>query len=351
MREFGSTFEIEVLPDMYFRNMTSLMSYSAFTRSGREAIGLALASLSPGKVLLPAYCCWSMSMPFEVAGWHISYYPVNEDLTVDMPSLSALLKEQTPQMVLLVDYFGYASTNEAVQLIKNFDPSILIMEDFTHYLFCLNEKMNPLVDCYVASIRKSVGVPDGGVVLTSFPIKMNSVSDDRTQFVSKHLAAGVLKKKYMYSADDSMKVFYRGLQAEAGSEIKNDYNLYKISSESEAILSTLNVDAVKYARKSNYEHLYSVVKDNPYFDVLFAPGDNQSPFMFVVKSKQRDLLQQSLAKLGVYCQVIWPVSDDAKSVCPIAKEMEETMLAIPIDQRYGYYDIEEMGQRINSIKL
>ena len=351
MREFGSIFEIDVLPDPYFQNITSFMSYSAFTRSGREAIGLALNSISTGKVLLPAYCCWSMAMPFEVAGWSISYYPINEDLTVDISSLLTLLKEQTPQMVLLVDYFGYASTNDVVEVIKIFDPEIIVMEDFTHSLFCLDEKVNPLVDCYVASIRKSVGVPDGGVVLASFPLKTDSLSDDKTQFVAKYLKAGVLKKKYIFSVDDSVKTMYRGLQAEAGNEIKKDYNLYAISCESKAILATLNVDTVKYARKSNYEHLYNLVKDNPYFDVLFTPGDNMSPFMFVVKSRQRDLLQYSLAKIGVYCQVIWPVSDDAKSVCLVAQEMSETMLAIPIDQRYGYYDIEEIGQRINSIKL
>ena len=148
-----------------------------------------------------------------------------------------------------------------------------------------------------------------------------------------------------------LKNIFRELQSEAGTEIKNDYNLYRISDESMAILSNTNVSAVSYARKSNYEHLYNLVKDNPYFEVLFQPKENPAPFMFVVKSSQRDQLQQALAKLGVYCQVIWPVSEGARDVCSVAKEMEETMLAIPIDHRYDYCDIEEMGQCINSIKL
>lgn len=351
MREFGSTFEIDCLPDSYFANMAKRMSYSAFTRSGREAIGLALDSFSPGEVLLPAYCCWSMAMPFETSGWQISYYPINADLSVDISSLMSLLESRRPKMVLLVDYFGYTPTVDAVHAIKSFDPEIIIIEDFTQCLFRLDEKWNPQVDCYVASIRKSVGVPDGGIVLSSFPLRIESLSKKRTQFVAKHLEAGVLKKKYTYSSDENLKTLFRGLQSEAGSEIKADYNLYRISEESMAILSSINVSAVSYARKCNYEHLYSLVKDNPNFEVLFQPAENSAPFMFIVKSKQRDQLQQSLAKLGLYCQVIWPVSDVAKEVCPVAKEMEETMLAIPIDQRYDYNDIEEMGQRINSIKL
>lgn len=351
MREFGSTFEIEFLPDAYFANMAKRMSYSAFTRSGREAIGLALESFIPGEVLVPAYCCWSMTMPFESSGWHISYYPIKSDLSVDLASLMSLIESKRPKMVLLVDYFGYTSTVEAVHAIKSFDPQIIIMEDFTQSLFRIDERWNHLVDCYVASIRKSVGIPDGGVVLSSFPLNVESLSNVRTQFVAKHLEAGVLKKKYTYSSDVELKNIFRGLQSEAGAEIKNDYKLYCISNESMAILSNINVSAVSYARRSNYEHLFNLVKDNPYFEVLFQPGENSAPFMFVVKSNKRNLLQQSLAKLGVYCQVIWPVSDAAKEVCAVAKEMEETMLAIPIDQRYDYCDIEEMGQRINSIKL
>ncbi len=252
MREFGSTFEIDCLPDSYFANMTKKMSYSAFTRSGREAIGLALDSFSPGEVLIPAYCCWSMAMPFEASGWQISYYQLKKDLSVDIPSLMSLLERVRPKMVLLVDYFGFTPTVEAVNSIKSFDSEIIIMEDFTQCLFRIDEKLNPLVDCYVASIRKSVGVPDGGVVLSSFPLNSESLSNVRTQFVLKHLEAGVLKKKYTYSSSEDLKNLLRGMQADAGCEIKNDYNLYRISDESMAILSHINVSAIRYARKNNY---------------------------------------------------------------------------------------------------
>ena len=216
MREFGSTFEIEFLPDAYFSNMAKRMSYSAFTRSGREAIGLVLESFVPGEVLIPAYCCWSMTMPFEAAGWHVSYYPIKRDLSVDLATLMSLIEIKRPKLVLLVDYFGYTSTFTAVHAIKSFDPQIIIMEDFTQSLFRIDERWNPLVDCYVASIRKSVGVPDGGVVLSSFPLNVGSLLNVRTQFVDKHLEAGVLKKKYAYSSDVELKNFFRALQSEAG---------------------------------------------------------------------------------------------------------------------------------------
>ena len=80
MREYGSEFEIGYLPDSYFQRASQLFPFSAFTRSGREAIGLAIEGITPGVALLPAYCCWSMALPFQAAGWKVAYYPLKEEL-------------------------------------------------------------------------------------------------------------------------------------------------------------------------------------------------------------------------------------------------------------------------------
>lgn len=351
MREFGSEFEIEYLPDNYFRQLSQSIPSHAFTRSGREAIGMAIAGIKPGVALLPAYCCWSMVLPFEAAGWIVAYYPLNEDLSVKIPQLVTTVKELKPQVVLVMDYYGFAPTVAAVNAIKDIDKNIIVIEDFTQCLFSLSEKINPSVDCYVASIRKSLGVPDGGVVFSKKELNLNLLSEERTAFVEQHVEAGIKKKCYTYSAEASDKQIFRELQSAAGAEIKADYHLYKISPEAKSILENTDVNTVKFARKKNYEHLYSLLKDNPHFNILFPPGDNPAPFMLIIKSLQRDALQTAFAKKNVFCQVIWPLKDAAKEICPISKEMEETMLAIPIDQRYNYDDIEEIGQRINSVVL
>lgn len=349
MREYGSDFEIEYLPDSYFNIIEGKMPYSALTRSGREAIGLAIKGLRPGIALLPAYCCWSMELPFNVAGWSVRYYPLNPDLTVDCRSLIGIINELNPDLVLVMDYFGFAPTSEAVKAIRETGKHITIIEDFTQCLFTLEEKWNDDVDCYVASIRKSLGVPDGGIVLSKRPLEMTALSDSRTSFVNYHLESGVRKQRFDYSADAEEKRLFRELQLNAGAELKSDYHLYKISPEARSILGLTDVSTVKFARRKNYEHLYELLKYNQKFTILFAPGNNNAPFMFIIKTQRRDELQEALARKGVYCQVIWPLSLEAKAQCPVSKDMEETMLAIPIDQRYLYNDIEEIGQRINSI--
>lgn len=351
MREYGSEFEIGYLPDNYFRTIAGMMPYSAFTRSGREAIGLAIEGLKSGVALLPAYCCWSMALPFEAAGWRVAYYPLNKDLSVDCDRLQQCVEAMSPSIVLVIDYFGFASTAKAVQTIKNANNQIMIIEDFTQCLFSLEEKWNSDVDCYVASIRKSIGVPDGGVVLSKRVLDSSKLSDERTPFVEHHLQAGIRKKWYSYSFSSSEKQTFRELQAAAGAEIKADYHLYKISPEAMGIIGNTDTETVRFARRKNFEHLFDLLKKNQNFDILFAPGNNPAPYMMIIKSTKRDELQSTFARKNVFCQVMWPLADRAKEICPVSKEMEETMLAIPIDQRYSYDDIEEIGQRINSVKL
>lgn len=351
MREFGSEFEIGYLPNNYFRSVAGKMPYSAFTRSGREAIGLALEGMKPGVALLPAYCCWSMALPFEAAGWRVAYYPLNKGLRVDCDRLTKRIEELHPDVVLVMNYFGFTPTADAVKKIRKASKDVLIIEDFTQCLFGLEKNWNDEVDCYVASIRKSLGVPDGGMVLSKRPMELDKLSKERTPFVEHHLQAGVLKKRYGYSANSEEKQMFRELQAAAGAEIKADYHLYRISQEAIAIMEHTDVETVEYARRMNYEHLYELLRGNHQFRIMFAPDGNEAPFMFIINSPRRDELQKAFAQNGVYCQVIWPLSEEAKAICAVSKEMEETMLAIPIDQRYSYDDIEEIGQRVNTVRL
>lgn len=351
MREFGSEFEIGYLPDTYFQRISGKVPYSAFTRSGREAIGLAIEGIKAGVALLPAYCCWSMALPFQAAGWTVAYYPLEQKLSVDCNKLKALIEQLNPRVILVMDYFGFTPVDEAIKVIKEVNKQILIFADFTQCLFSLEEKWNQNVDFYVASIRKSVGVPDGGIVLSKRELLLDKLSDERTPFVTYHIEAGIKKKRYSYSSLSEDKQSFRELQEAAGAEIKNDYHLYKISPEAKSIIAHTDVETIKFARRKNYQHLYDLLKENKNFDVLFAPGENSVPFMFVINSTKRDELQSAFAKQGVYCQVIWPLSEVAKIICPVSKKMEETMLAIPIDQRYSFDDIEEIGGRINSVVL
>lgn len=82
-----------------------------------------------------------MSAPFEKLGYKVVYYRLNEDLTVDLAYLGGLLKVYKPQAVLTMNYYGSASTKEAVALVKAFDETIQVIEDFSHCTFCLKKSL------------------------------------------------------------------------------------------------------------------------------------------------------------------------------------------------------------------
>ena len=71
--------------------------------------------------------------------------------------------------------------------------------------------------------------------------------------------------------------------------------------------------------------------------------------MLPILINNRDKVQRQFAKEGLFCQLLWPLSEEAPKVCKTAAKMEKEMLAIPIDQRYDYYDIEQIGHIIRSV--
>lgn len=72
-------------------------------------------------------------------------------------------------------------------------------------------------------------------------------------------------------------------------------------------------------------------------------------FMLPIMVKNRDVIQASLSREGLYCQVLWPLTSKKQKRNIFASNMENSMLAIPIDQRYDFDDIEDMADIIFSI--
>ena len=108
---------------------------------------------------------------------------------------------------------------------------------------------------------------------------------------------------------------------------------------------------VRYRRNTNLKHLYEIIKDVEGIRFPFKEGTSldNAYFMLPVLVDKRDEVQRQFAEQGLYCQLLWPLSDEARTVCKVATRMEREMLAIPIDQRYDYDDMEQIGHIIRSV--
>ena len=335
MREYGSEHPTVLLPDGYFESFNQY-GKCTWLRSGREALYLVALNLNVDKdqpvVLMPAYCCHSMVDPFEKAGWKVVYYRLNKDLTANIDYLKQLLVEVRPKAVLTMNFYGSASTAEAVEVIKSSCLECVCIEDFSHCTFSLASIYNPQVDYYVTSIRKSVGVCDGSVILSKNALDESWVEEGETEFMTSRRDSQKLKAEYTYSQRPEKKnIFFPELRRQEG-ELEAFEGVLRISKTGMEMLGVLNGEMIAYARRCNMKHILKLIGGK----VESVPGIERcldgAPFSLPILVKNRDEVQQKLAKRGVYAPVLWPICDEARAVCPVSARMADEMLSIPIDQ-------------------
>ena len=347
MREYGAEHPGIVLPDNYFSSLEQY-GHCTWLRSGREALYLVALNIRFGKdtpyVFMPAYCCHSMVVPFQKAGWKICYYALNEDLTVNIQYLDTMLLSVYPSAILTMNYFGCSSTKSVIDYIKLNCPECVIVEDFSHCTFSFDIIYNPNVDYYVSSIRKSIGVCDGSVIITNRLLNNSNVKLDVSDFVKVRKDSQILKWEYAYTQDIKQKnIFYPNLRAQE--EVLDGFNdMYRISSTSMEMLHLQNGHSIRYARQKNMEHMLKILHGHVETVCGIESCLDGAPFSFPILMHNRDEKQKQLAALGVYSPVLWPISDEARKICAVASKMADKMLSIPIDQRYNYDDIEHIAQ-------
>lgn len=349
MREYGSEHPAIVLPDGYFESLGELGREIMFLRSGREALlmaGIAACDKKEKVILFPAYCCWSMSAPFEKVGYQVVYYRLNEDLTVDLEYLKMLLGRVKVDVILTMNYFGSAKTDDAVLLVKQTNEQIVVIEDFSHCTFSIKQIHNPLVDIYVSSIRKSVGVCDGSIILSHKPMPKQYIQSEVKDFADKRFVAQAEKRLYTWSKDQDKKQEFLGTIRECEGIIDEFTAVRPISERAKKMLAQVNGEEIAYARRENMKHLWNRLNGK----VQMVPGLERcfdgAPFSLPILVENRDDVQGKLAKRGVYTQWLWPLCEEAMAVCPVSRNMNDKMLSVPIDQRFSWDDIEDIANII-----
>lgn len=355
-REFGSAFPLEEVPDNYFQQLEQKYEHHRYLTTGRGALMLVGKSIETDNkhIYIPAYSCESMVKPFKDCGWKVSFYELNDDLTISNSFVKDMVKNKEKSFsILTMNYFGVAGTKEKVNEIKTQRDDVFVIEDFTHCLFDLDGIYNENVDYYVASIRKSLGVTDGAIVLSNLALQEVPETVE-SSFVTERLKAYKEKADYGYEKKEAQKDNFRQALADEEKKIDEHITVERMSERSKKVLDNQAINSergVIYKRRTNLKHLYNLVKD---IDGIRFPFHEDTPldnayFMLPILVNKRDEVQKVFAQQGLYCQLLWPLSDEARITCKVAAKMEREMLAIPIDQRYDFDDIEDMGHIIRSV--
>lgn len=314
-------------------------------RSGRDALKAVAREYSGVTVFLPALACDSMVVPFHLYKHKVVYYEVQSDYRVDYDNLLELLfKESGTVLLLYMNYFGNLSvSDEQLEFIEHQYPNVVFIEDRTHDLIYRRQN-NFEPDYTVASLRKWMNVPDGGLLWTETPLKNNTFSEDTTFFENRRKAQ-CMRAEFFRSGDEDIKTEYRRIFSTVTNQIDVDMLPGRMSEYAYQMAINSDWNAIRVDRERNATILTDIL--GSCCKVKFIQNDTYKSNLYVpILIDNRDLIQRNLAAKGIFTTLIWPLSDEQKEHCEVAKYTEHHMLGIPCDQRYSAEDVRFIGQEV-----
>ena len=346
--EYGSEYDILAnLPFVEEKEQDFVRPEWQLYRSGRDAMKAFARIAGRKKVLLPALCCESMILPFELNAYEVVFYGLNEQLGGDEADVLAKLEKGC--VLLYIRYFGIPAFSDAfLQRIRDMAMDILIVEDRTHDILVprANEGFKP--DAMLSSLRKWAALPDGGMLTT----KLGSCeAADDNRFAAIRHAAMEKKSEYLKTWVPELKQQFLAELNTAAELLDLDGVPVKMGAGEEKLLRSLDFEKLYTKRAENAKLLKS----------LLLPLEQQGKLRFVTQQPENSTLyfpifleerakaQGAMAKKDIYCPVIWPLPPQAEGVCKVTEYVVEHMLAIPCDQRYTAQDMHFIAESLGEI--
>lgn len=316
-------------------------------RSGRDALKAVAREYREAVVLMPALSCESMVSPFQIYGHTVRFYKLTDRYHVDLDDVEKLLRDAPTILFLYMDYFGIASvTDEQLNALRAKHPQIVFIEDRTHNLLSpSSHQFEP--DYTVASLRKWCNIPDGGMLKTLHPLSCTELGKD-SGFTETRLHAQCLRRAFFETGDQSIKAEYRQIFSSVSDILDADKLPVPMSAYTYELLQKTDWQAIRACRQENSETLLGILKECPQIH-LIQDQSGKSDLYVAFSVEARDLLQQKLSKLGIFCTIIWPLSQIQIDSCPVAQHAHRYMLAAPCDQRYSKDDMVYIGKEITRL--
>ena len=305
----------------------------------RHALTSLLTECSCARPMLwlPSYFCGEVT---DFCRPYCSLREYRDDPGWPEPDWDSLQPE--PQdFVLAVNYFGIRDGLRWKHW-RECNPCVLV-EDHTQDPFSAWCQAST-ADYAIVSLRKTVPVPDGGVLWSprrlALPRQLSA--GDWTASALK-LAAMLRKSQYLEGyGSENLKSSFRKLQSD-GEDLLRNVGLSRISPPSYALLSAGFPALWRNQRDLNARLLTARLADCHAADLLFRAWPSGSvPFavvlVFATRSR-RDEFQARMIQKRVYCPVHWICQTQQEH----ALELSSRILSIPIDHRYDEHDMNRVA--------
>ena len=306
-----------------------------FLVNASSAIWLLAKRLSPSHVWLPSFLCGSVLRAIDTSTTMIRFYEVDYDLNI--PSSEWLDRIQPGDVVILIDYFGFPGDVAWITRIKQ--RGAWVLEDATQAL--LSSRVGQPADFVVFSPRKSVGVPDGGILIVNCEMDLSNVRLEKppAQWWLKALSASVLRREFdIYGGSRYWFELFQEV------EIGRPIGAYAMSELSWTLLRcSFDYSTIAQRRVDNYRLLLNKLGDIALFAHL---PEKVVPLGFPIRVKHRDDLRQVLFDNQIYPPVHWPVQGIVPQEFSDSHRLADEIMTLPCDQRYDREDMERMASII-----
>ncbi|MDF2877903.1 MAG: hypothetical protein K0S30_999 [Clostridia bacterium] len=344
-------FEDDILND-YINNFNETNTILLY--GGQSAIEFILQDIELKEdewILLPSYLCPTILYKFKNKNVNTLFYEINEDLSINIKSISKLIRKFNVQALFFIDYFGFYHNKQTLDYLKRLkDKGILLIEDAVQMLWF--SRKSRFIGDYIFNSYRKFFPSDGSIVLLSEKqhLEYKIIEDNYNNLI---LEARVKKTQYVKNHTGKEEDFLnKFVEADEWYYKREDIN--GIDERSKEFLSHVDYEKIKEQRIENYNYLYDRLIENNKVKILFDKEkiEDNVPLAFPVLINHRDVVRKELRVFNIYCPVHWDITREEWSEnFPKSIKISKSILSIPIDWRYSKKDMDYLIYKFNGILI
>lgn len=309
-------------------------------------------------VLVPAYNCGGEVEAILAAGVDVVFYAVGQDGRADLRDLARRWTQRT-RAVLVIHHFGFPQPVAAIVEWAR-SRGLWVIEDCAHAWLsqCEGRPLGTFGDIAVFSPRKSLPLPDGGVLLPGPAVAgeapplvppdwrhcLREFVDSAGRSVRRPFGiplGGALRRAVRHWSPGGLKPLSHLEKEEDFASVAPRLN-WRMSEVARRLLCATDHPEVVHRRRANYSLLLERIPRRrdlrPLFDEL-PPGI--CPLYFPVVAGARDALYAHFERHGIDSYRFWRWSHSAipASEHPNVTALRSQLLVLPIHQSLGEEDM------------
>ena len=340
MKEFGSDFHFVESFNSCRAHLTDVFRNATLLADGRQCIVALIRRNGWRRLWMPDYFCYEVIETIkEQTGIKIVLY---EDSPLCEGDVEKLPYEDG-DVLLRINYFGMRD------LRSNRSIPVPVIEDHSHDPFG-HWALYSDADWCIASIRKSLPLPEGGMMWSPKQFRVSYKFLDSSFKSNREIAALRWKAMEMKAAylrgEDVSKDEFRKLFVKTEEWFDHAEPSVIDERTKELVSRKFDVNLWFSAKRKNWVLLSSLI-DKEHCDVIYAESESCTMFSLVLllgSKERRDALRKELIERCVYPAVLWNVPEEASTT---SKDFSQRMLSIHCDGRYSEEDIRQLANILN----